>query len=189
MMDREAWRFINTFAPWLSAVGTLLAVIVSLRLAARSAKVRLQVSAAIYRMAAPGERFGDAPEYVQIRAVNHGHRDATVQGLMWTYRPLFGKRRTLAQVPPANPYSSALPTKLGFGDAARCLFTLGEFKAGADDLLGLLERARFPKLAVRRIKAGFYTTTGEEFVRAIDKTVRDELLKWLGERQRRSSVH
>ncbi len=181
MLDRETWRFINTFAPWVSAVGTLLAVIVSLRLAARSARVRLHVSTAIYRLAAPGERFADAPEYLQIRAVNHGHRDATVNGLMWSYRPLFGKRRTVAQIPPTDPKSSRLPIKLAFGDAARCFFTMGEFKAGVADFLDMLRQARFPKLAVRRLKAGVYTTTGQEFVRPIDKTVRDALLKWMSE--------
>jgi len=33
-MNRETWQFINTFAPWFSALGTIFAVIISLRLAA-----------------------------------------------------------------------------------------------------------------------------------------------------------
>jgi hypothetical protein len=31
--DRETWTFVNSFAPWLSAIGTLAAVITSLYLA------------------------------------------------------------------------------------------------------------------------------------------------------------
>ncbi len=181
MLDRETWRFINTFAPWLSAIGTLSAVVVSLRLAARSERLRLQSTAAVVRIAALGERFRDAPEFVEIRAVNHSHRDATVNGLMWAYEPLVGKRRTLVQIAPANPYSSTLPIKLAFGDTARFLFTIAEFKAGAADLVGLVKQSRFPKLAAGRLKAGVYTTTGEEFLRAIDKTLRDELSTWARE--------
>jgi hypothetical protein len=50
-MDRETWRFINTFAPWLSAVGTLVAVAVSLYLARKSNRIELEVSAGLRKVA------------------------------------------------------------------------------------------------------------------------------------------
>jgi hypothetical protein len=43
MFDTETWKFINTFAPWVSAIGTIAAVITSLYLAIRDYKIRLKV--------------------------------------------------------------------------------------------------------------------------------------------------
>jgi len=30
LVETETWKFINTFAPWFSAIGTILAVVTSL---------------------------------------------------------------------------------------------------------------------------------------------------------------
>lgn len=53
-MDVEFWKFINTFAPWLSALGTIAAVVVSLYLARRDKSIRLEVSAGHRLLATPG---------------------------------------------------------------------------------------------------------------------------------------
>ena len=45
LFDRETWLFINGFAPWLAALGTLLAVIVSLHLARRASRLDIRVFA------------------------------------------------------------------------------------------------------------------------------------------------
>jgi hypothetical protein len=44
-MDKEIWQVINTFAPWLSAIGTVSAVIASLYLATRDRRISLKISA------------------------------------------------------------------------------------------------------------------------------------------------
>lgn len=44
----EEWKFINSFAPWLSAIGTLLAVSVSLYLSYSTRKIALNISSGIY---------------------------------------------------------------------------------------------------------------------------------------------
>ncbi len=43
MGDRSLWLFINSFAGWLSALGTIAAVIVALYLARRDSRIRLKV--------------------------------------------------------------------------------------------------------------------------------------------------
>ena len=44
MFDRETWQFINTFAPWVAGLGTLLAVYTALRLAGRQSRILVQLS-------------------------------------------------------------------------------------------------------------------------------------------------
>ncbi len=178
MPNRETWEFINSFAPWLAALGTISAVVVSLLLALRTTKIKLKTKAAIYNIVAPGQRVSDSPEYVQIQVVNHGFRDATVNGIMWSYKPVLGRRRTFVMVPPANPYSSTLPAKIAHGDSANFLLTIDEFKRGADTLLDVVLKAKRPESAVGRIRAGVYTSTGDEFLTRIDKTLREQLLEW-----------
>ena len=38
-MDRATWQFINSFSSWLSAIGTVAAVIVALYLARRDKRI------------------------------------------------------------------------------------------------------------------------------------------------------
>ena len=59
-MDRETWKFINTFAPWVSALGTTAAVIVSLYLALRTARVKIRVGSGIYQMLGLGQKVSAA---------------------------------------------------------------------------------------------------------------------------------
>jgi hypothetical protein len=56
-MDQETWRFINTFAPWLSAIGTLTAVAVSLYLARRSDRQKLEVRVGLRNVAVLTDRL------------------------------------------------------------------------------------------------------------------------------------
>lgn len=79
MFDQETWRFINSFAPWLAARGTLAAVIVSLYLARRASRLELGVFPAVVNLVQQG-RPGPHQEFFQIRVVDHG-RDAIVAGI------------------------------------------------------------------------------------------------------------
>ena len=42
-MGKDTWEFINSFAPWLAAFGTVAAVIVSLYLARTDKRIRLAI--------------------------------------------------------------------------------------------------------------------------------------------------
>lgn len=43
----EEWRFINSFAPWLSVIGTLLAVCASLYISYSTRKIALSISSGV----------------------------------------------------------------------------------------------------------------------------------------------
>ena len=40
-MDKQTWQFINTFAPWLSAIGTISAVAVVVTSVGKTLRVRV----------------------------------------------------------------------------------------------------------------------------------------------------
>ena len=115
MFDRETWLFINSFAPWLAALGTVAAVIVSLYLARRALRLDIRVFAQIVAT------FGMEPreELFRIGVVNHG-RKAVVSQLVWW--PLgFGRRMHWIVLPPRNHLSTELPCELDFGEKADAL--------------------------------------------------------------------
>lgn len=60
----DYWKFVNSFAPWLSAIGTLSAVIVAIYLARRDKFVRLKCAAGIRMLIGPD--FPKHPELIQF---------------------------------------------------------------------------------------------------------------------------
>lgn len=175
MPDRETWRFVNTFAAWFSALATTASVIIALYLARRGSRIKLRIGCDIYRVVGQGQAVGTGRGYLQIRATNVGFRDATIQGAMW--RTGFFRRRKYVQIPPANPLSARLPARLSYGDEACFLFPLDELRAQDDPVGDAVRASRSPRLAVRWVRAGVYTTTGEEHIAAVGKNVREEILR------------
>jgi hypothetical protein len=169
MIDRETWRFVNTFAPWLSALGTLTAVIVSLYLARRSARLDVRVSAAIMRIVTVG-MGGPQPEFLQIRTVNHGGRDAVINGIGW--RLLAIPRRHWIVLAPHNEYSAKLPVKLSFGEEAIFCYPTETFNRDAELLLRRVNDAWFPRLAMHLLTVGVFTSTGQRFFVRLDVHMR-----------------
>jgi hypothetical protein len=80
MLDQETWRFINTFAPWLSAAGTVTAVAVSLYLARQDRRVRLSVNASIWILQTLGQE--DHEEFITVNVIR-SFREITVTGFGW----------------------------------------------------------------------------------------------------------
>jgi hypothetical protein len=80
LFDRETWRFVNSFAPWLAALGTFTAALTALYLARRHARIRLRITASV-------ETESDAPgKYVScavMKVVNDGPRDVTITEAYW----------------------------------------------------------------------------------------------------------
>src|SRR2546428_709130 len=159
--DRETWKFINTFAPWLSAFGTLLAVIVSLLLARRSTAAKVQVHAGMYRVVSPGQKFGDAPSYFKIGVVNLGIRPVTVAGLMWKFRTLPVKRNWIV-IPPVDAASTPIPARLEQGGTAHFLIPEAIFDAESKPVFNVLRGYWFPTYRASLHRVGVYLTTGAE---------------------------
>ncbi len=71
-MTNEQWIFINTFAPWFSAIGTLLAVIVSLYISYSTRKIALEIYYDIYTFGKGENKEGE--KYFGINVTNTGYR-------------------------------------------------------------------------------------------------------------------
>ena len=74
----EYWKFINTFAPWFSAFGTVTAVIVSLYLAKSEKPIKLRLLADIRILTEENN-----PKYLMIEAINIGSRVANITWIGW----------------------------------------------------------------------------------------------------------
>lgn len=171
-MTHETWKFVNTFAPWLSAIGTLAAVIVSLYLASTRAKLKLRITAG-HRMLA-GLGTGRFPDYLLIEVVNEGFRPARITGVGWKVG-LF-KRKYAIQVVDKGEYSSQLPVDLHDGQEAKYLIPFGVpadwLNQFSNDFVGQPVRLR-----VRTLKLQVFTSIGKTFERKVEKNLREKIIE------------
>lgn len=175
-MERETWRFINTFAPWLSALGTILAVVVSLYLATRDRRIRLKVAAGIRTIVFAGQTLESGVKVISIRVTNVGFRTATVTSVFW--RVGLFRKVILEQVPSTIPSSSSLPATIADGREASYPLELSEFERMNIEGFRKSASSWFPKFFVRPIKIGVSTSTGKVFLSRIEPSLR----KWFFER-------
>lgn len=172
MPDQETWRFINTFAPWLSAIGTLSAVAVALYLSRRDRRLRLEVSAGRRLIITQG--VGEPQTYLAIKVVNVGHREAEVTSIGW--RVGLFRRQCAIQSIMSDGISSTLPVRLKDGEEANYFLPLNEdakwLNIFVRDFLLL-----HPKLWVWTIRIRARTSVGPMFESKIEKGLRDFLLK------------
>jgi len=173
MLERQTWEFINTFSGWLSALGTLLAVVISLYLARRDRMIRLHVSVGLRQLVVPGQ--GSFTDLVTINIVNRGYRAVTVTGIEWHIG--FFRRVNFVQVPPSNSISAKLPIKLSDGDEAALRFSLPEFSRGVESIVKALVNRRMRSVAIRSIRAGVSTSSGNAFLTRLELPLR----KWFSE--------
>jgi hypothetical protein len=108
IFDKETWKFINTFAPWLSAIGTFAAVVISLYLARQGKSVTLKITAGHRLMATPGIQ-GPYPEYIAINIVNTGYRDAQITNIGWKVGFFKKDKQHAIQLIQNDSLSSPLP--------------------------------------------------------------------------------
>lgn len=172
-MDTETWKFINTFAPWLSAIGTLLAVTVSLYLARAKKPIKLKISAG-HRVIVEQGGNGDPPAYLYISAVNTGHRIATITNVGWKLG-LLGRRHAI-QLVQKDSYSSGLPVKIDDGEQAQWLVPLSL----EDNWLQRFSRnflLPHPRWNLLWLRLQIHTSVGKTFETSIEKGLKEELLK------------
>lgn len=177
MFDQKAWMFINSFAPWLSAVGVISAVLVSLHLARRDKNIRLEVSAGHRLIATPGEP-GPYPEYLVIHIVNIGHRDAQLINIGWKVGIL--KKRYAVQTTMQDGMSSQLPVRLKDGEEAKYFIPLDK---ELNWLKGFAEKMMqpFPRLQRYFVRIQAFTSVGNTFESRIEKGLRKKFNEALNE--------
>jgi hypothetical protein len=166
-MDKDTWQFINTFAPWLSALGTIAAVIVSLYLATQDRRVRLKISASVQVLI----QNDHTEEFIGISAVNVGRRELTIKSIGWTMGIV--RKRNFFQWG-LSPHSTELPARLQDGGTAMFLIPLST----ADNHWVSKMREELgepPWLKVYFMRAHVVTSVGRNFTVRIDRSIRDLL--------------
>ena len=171
-MSRDTWRFINTFAPWLSALGTLSAVALSLYLARRDKTVRLEVSAGHRLLVTPGTP-GPWPEFLAISVVNIGHRDAQITNIGWRVGIL--RKRHAIQTTITDGMSSQLPIRLRDGEEAKYFVPMNETTNWLDNFASKM-LAPLPRVQVYFVRIQVFTTIGRTFEARIESSLRDKLI-------------
>jgi hypothetical protein len=164
------WEFINSFAPWFSAIGTILAVILSLYYATRDRKIQLKVGA--HRAVLVKEAFENrCTEYMIVTITNCGPRTATITGVFWQYFPLCNK--FYRPIDENEGYSSKLPSKIEDGEQLLFYYVLS--KNSINELYKTI--GAFPKLKLFFMKVRIETSIGKAFTKRADFFLRRLLMK------------
>jgi hypothetical protein len=173
MPDRETWKFLNTFAGWVSAAATFTAVVTSLYLARRSDRVLLNLALGIRALAVEGGGPGHGSEYVWLSVTNIGRRQATLVNLFW--KPFPWGKSGWVWVAPRNQFSSPFPHTLADGEAANYVSPVAEFKSNFRDIArhSLLGPTGLLRLHLLRFKVS--TSTGRVFSTRPEKSLRNLL--------------
>lgn len=172
-MDVEFWRFVNSFAPWLSALGSLSAVALALYLARQDKRIRLDVSVG-HRLLVTQGFAGPHPSYLAIKVTNIGHREAQISTLTWK-TGIFRKAHAIQTIT-RDGMSSALPIHLKDGEEANYFVHLDD----EHDWLGKFIEDFLPNKYWLRLKLArfrVHTTIGIEFSTKLEKGFIDLCLK------------
>ncbi|WP_186072257.1 hypothetical protein [Burkholderia gladioli] len=182
-LDKEHWDFINSFANWISAFGTVSAVVVSLWLALRPERIAVSVSAKVLVVVIPGVQAPPA-RYIAITAVNRGKRVAKVTGIGWAYGSKRGKkRRTFLQLPgdQQDGMSSPIPVLLDDGQEAKWMYPKEVWLQQIDKLY-----SEDWKKTVNSFVVEVSTSVGQTFRAPIDQSLKDAMTEAMHDFERRS---
>ncbi len=173
-MGKEFWIFINTFAPWLSAIGTISAVIVSLYLANKDKKIKLKVTAG-YRLLLKPSKKGNTDEYLFIGIVNKWYREVQITNIGWK-TGIVRKRRFVQMVIQNDGISSAMPIRLKDGEEAKYFIPLNN-KTNWIDNFKLNVIKKYPRIDLHFVRIQIYTSIDKIFESRIERGLRDKLLR------------
>lgn len=170
MGTRDFWQFVNTFAPWLSALGTIAAVVTALMLARRERNIHFRVRAGVRTILGAGIPQQD---YLAVLITNVGLRLANVTHIGW--RTGFLRKHEYVWIVPQNAVSSPIPAKLADGESANYFMPMRDFNMSVADLAKGFQ-GRFPRLWVHSICVVVSTATGHTFRRRVEKDLRAKFL-------------
>jgi hypothetical protein len=122
-LDPYTVQMLEIAGSWLSGIGTLAAVIVSLWLAHEERVVRLKVLAG-HRLIMEAGKTG-TKDYLVVSVKNVGFRPATITGFGWQIG--FFRKQHCSQLPiPGCSLSTPLPATLTDGQEAKFFIPLDE---------------------------------------------------------------
>ncbi len=162
---------LRSLPEWLTAIGTLLAVIVALYLARRDKRIQCVTNTSIYVLI-DSANPNSASEFVTIIVTNVGTRVFTISSISW--RMGIFKKQNFLMIPALNVYSSTIPVKLNDGEQASFYFPVEDFRRTS--ITNLLERApkKFRRLWIWFTRIQVHSTTGDSFTFHIRKSIRQE---------------
>jgi hypothetical protein len=170
-IGKAEWELYNSFSNWLSAVGTIAAVAISLHLARRAGKAKGAASVGHRLVITPGVP-GEPQEVVAFRIVNTGDRAFRVTNIGWVVG-LRTKRHAIQLFDPLQ--SSPMPVELAHGQEGHWIVPL---RWGDDPWIQSFPKKMllpWPWLACRTLRAQFYTSVGDVFTAKPDSDLLDRL--------------
>jgi hypothetical protein len=171
VMDEATLRLLEVAGSWVSGIGALLAVWVSLHLARRQTAVKLAVTAGHRVIVTPGEP--EMPEYVSVYVVNLGQQPVTVTHVGWRMG-IFRKRYAM-QMLHGIRLSHVPPVVLTTGQQAGFLVPL-EGTDWLKDMASELD-GTFPWLSAWMMRVQISTSVGKIVTRPLEASLRKILIE------------
>jgi len=151
---------------WLTAIGTISAVVISLYLSLRDRKFRY------YSKANFGMFIGDyglREDLFMIKIVNKSPRLVRITGVTWITRKLF-KTKHFLQLQDENPFTDVLPKVLEYGQELNLYFEKEYFAKGVTTF------------DYNKFNLFFNTSADEQYKIKITKGARDEIKNLISSR-------
>jgi len=162
LVDPEVRQWHDVGAEYLTAVGTVGAVIVALYFSRKDRREKISVSAAIHYSVGPEQTLAESTRLYGLTATNVGFATVTVQNLCWRVGVL--RKKVLyvdtwgLEWPTESP-----PKTLRRGDWLTVRLPQEQFIGGLTLLLEEVSKHPFPTLAFRSLRAGVETSTKKRF--------------------------
>ncbi len=172
-LDPSAREWLDLAAEWLTAIGTVGAVIVALRLSRRDKKPCLTVIGAVHRYVEEGQTYAEGVPLVVLTATNTGYVPVSVCSPCWRIGVF--RRKVLFQIAPKGFTQTELNT---YGQRHSITFPASQFFEGWEVMREEIRRRRWPLLAIASLRWGFDTTVGKRFFGPLNwelkKLIRDD---------------
>ena len=172
-MRKETWEFINSFAPWLSAIGTIAAVIVSLYFSKKDKLIKLRINVGTRIIITPGLIDKIQPQVINISITNIGYRKVTVK-LVGGRLGIFKKKAFIINILPTIN-SQSLPATLEESEDIQLNIPLNQNDWIRDFANGHLSKSPFFLTTSLRFIA--YTSVGKNFQCKPEKGFKSQLLQ------------
>ena len=164
------WEFINSFAPWFSAIGTLVAASVALYLGVSVRAEKLNLFGGIRLLVGDGE----ATEWVVVKVTNVGHASLIVTGFGWRVG-LFKKQHFFQK--PGSSMSDQFPKRLDPGEEAQVVVAMSDYVNYVDSFFyGPISKA-LPSIYMRTLEVGAFTSRGKGVYRPVEGGLKKRLIE------------
>ena len=165
----------DILAQWLSAIGTVGAVIVALYLARKDGKPDLILHSGIKKIVGPRWGPSDDRDYMHLSATNLGRNDVKITHLVW--RIGFFRKERFLQIPSQTQVSAGLPYKMPHAEEMNIVHPFDELDLPNSPIVKHIAKASYPALLTKTLEFGFHTSVGITFWARPDEKIVTRFLK------------